>query len=76
MTSHSNNFGQLYLEMKRRKFVNTARIKEMVKGRPIEEILDMMEGQEYPKGQTIKNKGKIGNKHKEENKNIKTSGPS
>lgn len=48
----------------------------MVKGRPIEEILDMMEGQEYPKGQTIKNKGKIGNKHKEENKNIKTSGPS
>lgn len=62
--------------MKKRKYANTARIKEMVRGRPIEEILDMMEGQEYPKGQTTKNKKKIGNKHKEENANFKTVGHS
>lgn len=40
--SNTNNFAQLYLEMKKRKHANTIRIKKMIDEKPIEEVLQMM----------------------------------
>ena len=67
----TNDFGDLYLEMKKRKHVNTMRIKQMVKDKPIEEIIDMMDPESSSYG---KNFSKTKNNKKDKDfKSISTN---
>ena len=38
LVTNTNNFGDLYVEMKRKRNVNTMRIKKVIVGRPMEDI--------------------------------------
>ena len=42
LVTNTNNFGDLYLEMKKKKNINTVRIKKVIVGKNIDDIYEMM----------------------------------
>jgi hypothetical protein len=51
IVTNTNNFGDLYLDMKRRKNINSVRIKKMIAGKPADFVLDLMHLDEKPEEQ-------------------------
>ena len=48
LVTNTNNFGDFYLEMKKKRNVNTIRIKQVIVRKPIEDVYDMMNIDPHP----------------------------